>query len=165
MRANNGTATGQIDYMLHDDVELEPGYYVFVVTFAASGLTCDQTLDGKLYIMGEMVETGQSVMFTQPGFGNAAIRVILGDVSTGIDAVEAGSGKAVSVSVSDGILGVDSTDELNGITIYSASGAAMYSESISGKSYTCSVADFAPGVYVAKVVGAGGTVTKKFVVK
>ena len=165
MRANNGTATGQIDYMLHDDVELEPGYYVFVVTFAASGLTCDQTLDGKLYIMGEMVETGQSVMFTQPGFGNAAIRVILGDVSTGIDAVEAGSGKAVSVNVSDGILSVDSTEELNGITIYSASGAAMYSESISGKSYTCSVADFAPGVYVAKVVGAGGTVTKKFVVK
>lgn len=165
---SQGTALGQMDYPLSSPLQLEAGDYMIAVTYTDFGLVVDKVAPGQLYMLSEVDDMGMMASDQSDlGFGTAAIRAVLGTVSTSINAVDGGAdGGRVAVNVSGDVLtAVSAEADITAVSVYSASGAAVATAGGDGRECRVSVAGLPSGVYFAKVVTAAGTEVCKFAVR
>ena len=166
--ADQGTETGQIEYLFDEPVTLEPGYYLIGVTVTGYALTTDAVNPGLFYSVETDMGFTLAVDQSPANLGTPAIRAILGYVDpTGISTAEAAA--EASRIVYDGAAKTLTATSAPGskvsLAVYSASGAAAGSESSGDGKCVFDASRLAPGVYVAKMTSADGTETSKFVVK
>ena len=165
--ADQGTSIGQIDYMFDEPVALEPGYYLIGVTYAGYCLVVDLVTPGQLYLLDTSL--GYTIALDQTGanLGTPAIRAIVGESTSGISAIEAGT-KGLSLIYDKGtktLTASAASDSAVSISVYSASGAMVGIASSGNGSCVFDASSLGSGVYIAKMTSADGTKTSKFVVK
>ena len=166
--ADQGTEIGQHDYMFDEPVTLEPGDYLFTVTYEGMGLAVDRVLPGQLYLL--MDSNGTMVAYDQAsaGFGTPAIRAILGEATeSGVNSVDTGSGTSGIVynQADNTFVGTSSAGAAVSLDVYSASGAMLGSASSDDGECRFDASRLVPGVYVVKMTTVDGIVTNKFVVE
>ena len=84
------------------------------------------------------------------------------NVFTGIEDVEASK---FAISISDSEISIKASAEVNTVEVYNIAGQKVYGENINGNTATISIANFAQGVYVVKVIAQGEVAVKQFVKK
>ena len=166
--AEQGTETGQTDYLFDEPVTLDPGYYFIGVTFTGYVLTVDNFVPGQLYLVDTSMGTPLAVDQSMANLGTPAIRAIIGDGGqTGIGTVDAAAGASAITydEATETLTATSASGSSVSLTVYSASGATAGSESSADGRCVFDASRLAPGVYVAKMTSADGTQTSKFVVK
>ena len=155
-----GDVTGQIKYET-EPTQLEAGDYMACVGYSDYCLVCDQTAPGKLYLLSGTKLLDQGIY----GYGTAAVRVILGEESSGIENAEDVSLRLYPNPASNAIVISAAGKEIRNVQIYSASGASIGSVAEVGTEVRYDVSGLAPGVYIAKVATDSGTEVLRFMVK
>lgn len=84
---------------------------------------------------------------------------------TGIDDLHAGKQADISINfdAQTKTIGVESGAEMSGLAVYDAQGRIVYGNKAKAKAYNVSLSNTGKGIYVVKVYGKAGTVTKKIV--
>lgn len=165
--ADQGTSVGQIDYMFDEPTTLEPGDYMFTVTYSGYALAVDNVLPGQLYLLMDNYGTLAALDQTSVGLGTPAIRAILSDGSVGVNTIEtAVKTPAITYdATSKTIVASSPASAIKSLEVYSASGSKMGSKTTSTSVCRYDASRLAPGVYVVKMKTADGTVTGKIAVK
>lgn len=163
---DQGNTTGQVEYPLDEPTTLEPGDYIFAVTYTGYALVVDNVKPGQLYMLfGNGGETYVIDEVSQ-GLGTPAIRAILGE-TTGINATDAVTAKS-SISYDAArktIVATSPSSAIKSLDIYSASGTLVGSKAASTNVCSYDASSLVSGVYVVRMTTADGTVTSKVAVK
>lgn len=108
-----------------------------------------------------------AINWAEAGFGTAGIRMFVSNVSAGINTVtDGGDTSGARMNIDGSTLHVSCGEStITGVSVYSTSGATVYTGKANGHELTCDLSSLTPGVYMAKVTTAAGTSVRKFVVK
>lgn len=163
---DQGNTTGQVEYPLDEPTTLEPGDYIFAVTYTGFALVIDNVKPGQLYMLVDNGGETYAYDETSLGLGTPAIRAILGE-TTGINTTDAVTAKS-SISYDAArktIVATSPSSAIKSLDIYSASGTLVGSKAASTNVCSYDASSLVSGVYVVRMTTADGTVTSKVAVK
>lgn len=165
--ADQGNSTGQIDYMFDEPTKLEPGDYMFTVSYTGYALAVDNVTPGQLYLLMDNNGTLAALDQTAAGLGTPAIRALLGYGTVGVNTIEtAAKTPAITYdTASKTIVASSPASAIKSLEVYSASGSKMGSKATSTSVCRYDASRLAPGVYVVKMRTADGVVTSKLAIK
>lgn len=162
---DQGSQTGQIDYLLYKPVTLEPGYYMFTVTYTGYALVVDNVTPGQLYMLVDNDGTMLAFDNTSAGLGTPAIRAILGE-TVGINIAETDTDTpAIVYDAASKDIVVSSSSAIKNIAVYSTSGSMIGGMTVDANTCRYDASRLSSGVYVVKLSTADGIVTGKIAVK
>lgn len=165
--ADQGNSVGQIDYMFDEPTKLEPGDYMFTVSYTGYALAVDNVTPGQLYLLMDNNGTLAALDQTAAGLGTPAIRALLGYGTVGVNTIEtAVKTPAITYdAASKTIVASSPASAIKSLEVYSASGSKMGNKAGSTNVCRYDASRLAPGVYVVQMNTAGGVVTSKLAIK
>lgn len=165
---DQGTGRGVHYYPLTTRLNLEEGDYMVGISYYGYGVAVDMTMPNQMYtVIAAGDNNYQAIDWASFGFGTAAIRMYVSKVSTGISTVTAdGDTSGASIRTDGNTLYITSSEStISGVSVYSISGATVYTAKAGGNELLCDLSSLSPGIYMAKVTTKTGTSVKKFVIR
>ena len=146
---------------------LEPGDYMFTVSYTGYALAVDNVTPGQLYLLMDNNGTLAALDQTAAGLGTPAIRALLGYGTVGVNTIEtAVKTPAITYdAASKTIVASSPASAIKSLEVYSASGSKMGNKAGSTNVCRYDASRLAPGVYVVQMNTAGGVVTSKLAIK